>query len=153
MERPTGVTILAVLGFILAGLMLLAACIMFAVGAAGIAGMTRGGTVGGGMLATLGAFAGVFCLVFAVLYILSAVGLLKLRGWGRLLTIVLVAISLLFGIRGVVMGVAHGFGSPVVSQIIVIAIDAWILVYLFKPNVKQAFGQGAGVNVSGLSTQ
>src|SRR6185437_1629893 len=153
MARPTGVTILAVLGFILAGLMLLAACIMFAVGAAGIATMAGGHAMGGGMLATLGAFAGAACLIFAVLYILSAVGLLKLRSWGRLLTIVLVAISLLLGIRGVVMGAAHGLGSPVISQIIIIAIDAWVLVYLFKPHVKQAFGQSAGVNVSGLSTQ
>ena len=153
MGRPTGVTVLAVLGFVLAGLSLLAACVMFALGAAGIAGMTRGGTVGGGMLATLGAFAGVACLVFAVLYGASGVGLLKLRGWGRLLTIILVAISLLLGVRGLLMGVAHGFGVAVVWQIITIAIDAWILVYLFKPHVKQAFGQSAGMNVSGLSTQ
>jgi len=27
-----------------------------------------------------------------------------------------------------------------VRQIIVVAIDVWILIYLFKPHVKQAFG-------------
>ena len=143
MARPTVVTILAVLGFILGGLTLLAACVMFAVGAAGIAGMAGGHAMGGGMLATLGAFAGVFCLVFAILYIVSGVGLLKLAGWGRILTIILVVLSILLSVRGLIMGLTHVAAPAIAIQIITIVIDAWILAYLFKPHVKQAFTQSA----------
>jgi|SRR5690348_5408141 len=88
MARPTGVTILAVLSFLGAGLSLLGACFMFVVGAAGMAAMA-GGRAMGGPFAALGAFAGVALLLFGVLYIVNGVGLLKLRPWGRLLTIIL----------------------------------------------------------------
>lgn len=143
MARPTGVTILAVLGFLLAAFSLLAACVMFAVGAVGIAGMSKGSSMGGGMLVTLGAFAGVFCLILAVLYVVSGVGLLKLAGWGRILTIILVVLSILLSVRGLIMGLTHVAAPAIAIQIITIVIDAWILAYLFKPHVKQAFTQSA----------
>jgi hypothetical protein len=142
MERPTGVTILAVLSFLGAGLLFLGACVMFLMGAAGLAGMA-GGRGLGGPLAALGAFAGVACLIFAVLYIVNGVGLLKLRGWGRLLTIILVGIGVVFGLLGLfqqLMGMHIGL---LVWQLIILAIDVWILVYMFKPHVKAAFGQAA----------
>ena len=143
MARPTGVTILAVLGFLLGALSLLAALVMFALGAAGIASMAGGRAMGGGMLATLGAFAGVFCLIFAILYIVSGVGLLKLRGWGRLLTVILVVLSILLSVRGLIVGLTHVSVASIAIQIITIVIDGWILAYLFKPHVKQAFTQSA----------
>jgi hypothetical protein len=142
MERPTGVTILAVLSFLGAGLLLLGACVMFLMGAAGLAGMAGGHGIGG-PLAALGAFAGVACLIFAVLYIVNGVGLLKLRGWGRLLTIVLVAISVLFGVMGLFRAFVPMHIVLLVWQLIILAIDVWILVYMFKPHVKAAFGQSA----------
>ncbi|HEV2305123.1 MAG TPA: hypothetical protein VGR93_06365 [Candidatus Acidoferrales bacterium] len=142
MERPTGVTILAVLSFLGAAVLLLGACVMFLMGAAGLAGMA-GGRGLGGPLAALGAFAGVACLVLAVLYVVNGVGLLKLRGWGRLLTIVLVAISVLFGVMGLFRAMHMGVMALLVWQLIILAIDVWILVYMFKPHVKAAFGQTA----------
>lgn len=144
MARPTGVTILAVLSFLGAGLFLLGACIMFVVGAAGMAAMA-GGRAMGGPFAALGAFASVALLVFGVLYIVNGIGLLKLRAWGRLLTIILVALSFLFGLRGLLISAMHVQMGLVVWQLIILAIDVWILVYMFKPHVKQAFGQGAGM--------
>jgi hypothetical protein len=58
MERPTGVTVLAVLCFIGAVFALMGSLTMFFVGAAGMAGMaSRPGM--GMMLAGMGAFAGV----------------------------------------------------------------------------------------------
>lgn len=152
MARPTGVTILAVLSFLGAAVLLLGACVMFAVGAAGIAAMA-GGRGMGGPFAALGAFAGVAFLIFGALYIVNGIGLLKLRAWGRLLTIILVAISLVFAVRGLLLVVMHMNIELAIWQLIIIAIDAWILMYLFKPHVKQAFGQSSGMNVSGLSTQ
>lgn len=151
MARPTGVTILAVLSFLGAGLFLLGACIMFVVGAAGMTALA-GGRPMGGPFAALGAFAGVALLLFGVLYIVNGIGLLKLRPWGRLLTIILVAISLLLGLRGLLTSAMHVQVGLIVWQLIILAIDVWILVYMSKPHVKQAFGQSAGMNVSGLRT-
>jgi hypothetical protein len=142
MERPAGVTILAVLSFLGAGLLLLGACVMFLMGAAGLAGMA-GGRGLGGPLAALGAFAGVACLILAVLYIVNGVGLLKLRGWGRLLTIILVGLGVIFGVLGLFRQLVGMHIVLLAWQLIILAIDVWILVYMFKPHVKAAFGQTA----------
>lgn len=140
MERPTGVTILAVLSFLGAALLVLGACVMFFMGAAVLAS-AAGGRALGGPLAAAGAFAGVVFLVLAVIYVVNGIGLWKLLGWGRLLTIVLVAIGVIFGLLGLVRAVPMMRVGLVVWQLIVIAIDLWILTYMFKAHVKQAFGQ------------
>ena len=100
-----------------------------------------GGRGIGGPLAALGAFAGVALLIAAVIYVVNGVGLWKLLGWGRLLTIVLVAIGVIFGIWGLFRAFAPMHPGLIVWQLIVLAIDVWILTYMFKPHVKQAFGQ------------
>lgn len=140
MERPTGVTILAILSFIGAALTVLGACAMFLAGAAGIAAASRGRGMGG-TLAALGAFAGVVLLIFAVIYVVNGFGLWKLRGWGRILTIVLVAIGVIFGVMGLFRAFVPMHPGLIAWQLIWLAIDVWIFAYMFKPHVKQAFGQ------------
>jgi hypothetical protein len=140
MERPTGVTVLAILSFIGAGLLVLGACAMFLLGAAGMA-TAAGGRSMGGMFAALGAFAGVAFLILAVIYVVNGIGLWKLFGWGRLLTIVLLALSIIFGIFGLFRSLAPLHIGLIIWQLIWLAIYAWILTYMFKPHVKQAFGQ------------
>jgi hypothetical protein len=141
MARPTGVTILAVLSFLGAALCLLASAGMFIIGSsAGIAAMAgRGGNMGG-PLAAMGAFAGIACLILAVLYLVNGIGLLKLRGWARLLTILLVLLGIIFGVLGIVRAMAPMMIGLIVWDLILIAIDVWILMYMFKPHVKAAFG-------------
>lgn len=144
MARPTGVTILAVLSFLAAGLYLLAAAGMFLMGSsAGIAAMAgRGGNMGG-PLAAMGAFAGIACLILAALCLVNGIGLLKLRAWARLLTIVLTLLGIVFEVMGIVRAMAPMMMALIVWDLILIAIDAWILMYLFKPHVKAAFGAPA----------
>jgi hypothetical protein len=138
MQRPTGVTILAILSFILAGLI-------------GILGLTA--FAGGAILSSLsqqpgvrafmglgGGFIGAICLVFAAVYVIDGIGLLKVQNWGRILTIVLVAISLFFSAMGLLTAMLHFHPLLVFWRLIVVAIDVWILVYLFKSEVKRAFG-------------
>ena len=142
MARPTGVTILAVLSFLGAALCLLGAAAMFILGSsAGMAAMASQGR-GLGPLMGLGAFAGIACLILAVLYLVNGVGLLKLQGWARLLTILLV-LGIVFEALGIVRALAPLHAGIVVWELILIAIDVWILTYLFKPHVKQAFGAPA----------
>ena len=142
MARPTGVTILAVLSFLGAGLCLLAAAGMFLLGTAGIAAMASEGR-SMGPLAAMGAFAGIACLVLAVLYVVNGVGLWKLQGWARMLTIILLVIGIVFGVLGIVRSLAPLMVGMLLFHVILIAIDAWIVMYLFKPHVKQAFGERA----------
>lgn len=140
MARPTGVTILAVLSFICSAFLILGALGMLLMGTVGLAAMSGKGAAMGGPLAMLGAFAGVVFLVLAALYIACGVGLLKLANWARMLTIVLVALGLLFAAMGAFKAMMPLMIGALIWQLIVIAIDVWILMYLFKPHVKQAFG-------------
>lgn len=140
MARPTGVTILAVLGFLCAAFALLAALGMFLAGSMGLATMSRGGAPIAGMLGAFGALAGVVLLIFAALYVICGVGLLKLANWGRLLTIILVALGALFAVMGFLKAMMPFQVVLMMWELIVISIDVWILLYLFKPHVKQAFG-------------
>ena len=97
-----------------------------------------------GMMGGIGvAFVAVFCLVFAVLYVVIGVGLLKLQNWARVLAIVLTGLSVLAFVSSILSPFAHMhlfFFAFLIRRLILVAIDIWILVYLFKPNVKQAFG-------------
>lgn len=138
MNRPVGVTILAVLAFFFGGLLALGALLAF-LGGAIVSHLTTSG--GLKMLAGVGsAIIGVILLGFAIVYLVDGIGLLKLANWARILTIILVALSVLH----VLFRWAH-FGMffhpfMLIWSAIILAIDIWILVYLFKPDVKQAFG-------------
>ncbi len=140
MERPTGVTVLAVLCFIGGAFAVLGGLAMFFAGALGMAGMaSRPGM--GMMMAGMGAFVGVFLLILAALYVIVGVGLWKLLNWGRILALVLVGIGAVFAILGLFSALIHFRIFAVVWQIIVVAIDLLIIWYLTRSDVKQAFGQ------------
>jgi hypothetical protein len=137
MERPAGVTILAVLGFLGAAFALMGGMTIFAGGAmvSRMSGTPLGmmAGVGGAMIAT--AF-----LIFAVFYVIISVGLLKLQNWARIILIVLVILGLASSAFGLLGAVAHFHVFLFFWRAIFAAIQVWILVYLFQPNVKTAFG-------------
>jgi hypothetical protein len=138
MERPAGVTILAVVAFILGGFSALGG-LGIMLGGAALSHMANSG--GLGMLAGVGgAVLGAIFLGVAVIYIVDAVGLLKVANWARILTVVLVALHLLRSAFGLLRAVAHVHPIGLFFTLIFAAVDVWILVYLFKPEVKQAFG-------------
>jgi len=137
MERPTGVTILAVLAFIFAGLAVLCALGLMFMGGM-IAQMMESSGMGT-MLAGVGAFAGIVVLVAAALYFLVGFGLWKLKNWGRILAIVFVALGLISAALGLFSSLSPFQTGVFVWQLFVCALDIWIIVYLLKPHVKQAF--------------
>lgn len=138
MERPAGVTILAVLAFFLAGFLVLAG-LGALLGGAVLSHMAASG--GLKMLAGVGAaILGAIFLGFAVIYIVDAIGLLKMANWARILTIILVALSLFHSAFRLFRSLVHLHPIAVFFTLVIAAIDVWILVYLFKPEVKQAFG-------------
>ncbi len=140
MERPTGVTVLAILAFIGAVFAVLGALLMF-VGGAALTALGGRGTMGLAMLGGMGAaVAGVFCLFLGVVYGVVGYGLWTLQNWGRVIALVLIAIGLVFAALGVLTSLVHFRIGILLWQLIVGAIDVWIITYLLKPHVKQAFG-------------
>ena len=138
MERPTGVTILGMLGYIGAGCLVLAALVMFLSGAI-VANLTA--RPGFGMLAGIGGvILGVFFLAFAAFYVVTAVGLMKLQNWARILVIILCGVGVCFYALGVLSALFHLHPLLVLWRAMVLAIDLWVGLYLLKPHVKQAFG-------------
>jgi hypothetical protein len=140
MQRPTGVTVLAILAFLGAGLMVIAGLVMFA-GGAMLAAALRS-SMPGGVLAGVTSVIGVFCLLFAALYVVTGIGLWTLKPWGRILTIILVSLGLLFGVIGLLTSMMHFMIGLVIWRVFWCAIDALILWYMFTPEVKRAFGEG-----------
>jgi len=137
MERPTGVTVISILGFIGAGCLVFAALGMFLAGAMLSSMAERPGI---GMIAGLGgAFVAIIFLGIAAVYLVSAIGLWKLQNWARILTIVVLIIGLCFNGLGLVRSLAHLFLIRIFIQAIFIAFDLWIVVYLSKAHVRQAF--------------
>jgi len=137
MERPTGVTVLAVLSFIFAGLCV---CVAFGamVGGAVLASMVASMPatfVGAGAVIVAG-----ICFFFAVLYGVDGYGLLKLQNWARILTIVVAGLSLLFAAFGALAALSHLQVLFLFRELLIIAVDVLVLTYLLKPHVKQAFG-------------
>lgn len=140
MERPTGVTILAVLYFL--GAAFLGLCgILFIVGGSLLSGLAHAGSgPASALFAMGGAVIGAIMLAIGVLDLVIGIGFIKLQNWARVLAIIFLGIGILFGILGVFTMLAHLMMVVLVFRLIVLAIEVWILIYLFKPHVKQAFG-------------
>jgi hypothetical protein len=139
MERPTGVTILAVLYFLGAAFLGLLG-LGFVVGGSALAGLAKSGGPGASLFAAGGAIIGAFFLVLALVDAALGVGFIKLQNWARVVAIVFTGIGLLFGLLGLLSVTMHMMVFQMAFQVMVLALEAWIVFYLFKPEVKQAFG-------------
>jgi hypothetical protein len=128
MQRPTGVTIIAVLAAIGGVFGLIASLALLGLGGA-IAGATG---LGGGFVF----IAGLFVLAYSILSLVLAYGFWTLQPWGWPLG---VGVEIL----GIVQAVLQFMSDTrqIVSLIISVAIAGVILWYLYQPHVKAAFGR------------
>jgi hypothetical protein len=128
MQRPTGVTIIAVLSAIGGVFGLLASLALLGFGGA-IAGATG---LSGGMLLV----AGLIVLAYSILSLVLAYGFWTLQSWAWPLG---VGVEVL----GIVQAVLQFMNDTrqIVSLVISLAIAGVILWYLFQPHVKAAFGR------------
>jgi uncharacterized membrane protein (DUF2068 family) len=117
MQRPTGVTILAVLAAIGGVLALLGGLGLLALGGVGL-------------------IAGLILLVSAALSLAFAYGAWTLKPWGWLLGMISYGLSLVSNVLSVLTGSAT-IGGVALSVIIAII----VLYYLNTPEVKRAFGR------------
>ena len=136
-QRPTGITILALIYILLAILSLLWS--MFIFGFGGIAA-TMGSLFGAQNMAASGAnnvVSGTLGILTAIVELIVAFGLWKLRSWAWLLAIVAIGLNVVNGVLGTFSGGLWTFCCGLFGLIIPVA----ILVYLLRPEVKRAFGR------------
>jgi uncharacterized membrane protein (DUF2068 family) len=86
-------------------------------------------------MVTEGSQAGVAMFVIAAICAVQSYGLWKLRKWGRIVAIVSSALMLLHA-TAMILASAGTF----LWHVFAIAINIWIIIYLRKPHVKEAFG-------------
>ena len=135
MNRPMGITVLAVVALIWGLVKLL---VGFGVLTASGLAAVFGGPVG--MVAgAVGAIAGCFLIIGPILQILFGIGALSLRPWAWWMGIVGTGITV-FGALLRIMG-----GAPAGSTLFSVAIPLLILIYLLRQPVRQVFGIGARV--------
>jgi len=144
--RPTGVVLIALYHF-LSALFLVMFAIFLAVGGtvlAGLFGASRFGSASGAGLGFLvGVLGGIFFFAFGLVAAISGYGIWAMREWGRILSIVLAVISLIFSLPGLLMMGLHlhlFFGT---YRLFRIAISILIIWYLVQPQIKTLFQRGA----------
>jgi hypothetical protein len=148
-ERPIGVTIMAWLAIVFGAFGIIgsvaaffAALAFMAIGA-GAAGL---GAVGGGASVAFSAFlllgSAVFLLALAVVEVIFGVGALQLKGWAWTLGMYWCYASVALNIVNIFASYRNIFGA-LIGAIIGVAIAVLILYYLFRPEVKGAFGKSA----------
>ena len=141
MERPVGVTIIAVLYFL--GTAFFGLCgLLFFVGGSLLSSMAHSGSLGPGsaLFAMGGAVIGAIFLVIALIELAIGIGFIKLQNWARVTAIIFTGIAVLFGVLGMLSLLAHLVILLMFFRVVVLAIQVRILYYLFQPHVKQAFG-------------
>lgn len=118
--RPLGVTILAILNA-LGGIMTL------------IGGVAAIGVTSTGIFASLGIIVGGFTIIIGLFQLIVAWGLWTGKKWAWLL-------ALIFGILGVIFGILGLIGGGM-TGIVSLLINAIIVYYLMRPEVKAFFGR------------
>jgi hypothetical protein len=138
MKRPIGVTILAVLAIIYGIFTLLVALLGLlgtALAVSGVAAVTSKYSTG------LLVYATISDVVLGILYLAFGLGAFQLKGWAWTTGVVALVLDVVRTSVGfVIQGVS---ASKIVGASITIVIALLVLWYLFRPNVRAAFGKAA----------
>lgn len=139
--RPTGVVLIAIYHF-LSAIFLVFLAIFLVVGGSVLGtmfGMGRNGMGGLGLGLVVGVMGAAFVAVFAIVAAVAGYGIWTLREWGRILSIVLAAISILISLPGLLFLGLHFnlfFGG---YRLLRIAVNVLIIWYLVQPQIKALF--------------
>jgi hypothetical protein len=138
-DRPSGVTILAILYLILGLISLLWSGLVFGFG--GLSSLF-GGLFGADQIASFGdttAWSGFVGLIGAAVQIVVALGLLRMKKWSWILALIGVAVALIQGLVFMFSDGLFGFMCGSLSLIIPVI----ILIYLLRPSIRDTFGVGS----------
>ena len=143
MSRPTGVTILAVLQAIVSALSLLIGIGILIFKDFFLQALIESPEfqqsaqdVPPGVLEGIATFTGIIVLISSLIGLFLAYGLFKLQSWAWIVTLVFQILGILSNLFNLVSG--QGPPGWVVLQLVISSV---IVYYLFRPEVKRAFGQ------------
>lgn len=145
--RPTGVTILAVLCWIIAGGMLLfaVAALMFGfIMGSVIGGFAGDGAAGAALGSAIALVISSVVGVFGVLYLVLGFGMWNGRPWAWVLGLVLAVLGILGGLGGfaaVAMPGVMGPAEMMLSGLPQLLLSGFVLWYFLQPGVKTWFKQ------------
>jgi hypothetical protein len=132
MNRPTGVTIIAVLALISGTFSLCGGCFLLGFGA--IAG-PLGALFGGGQLGSSAFLSGISWSIGAAISLAAGFGMLSLKQWAWWLGLIGATWSLASSIWGATQGASWCFA------LIGMLLPAIVVIYLLQPRIRQAFGR------------
>jgi len=138
-ERPAGITLTAALFLALGVLSLLWGGLVL-----GIGGLTAlfGNLFGAQNMTSFGqtsAWSGYFGIITAIVQIVVGFGLIGMKKWAWVLSLVGLALTVVLGVIGMFAGGTFGFICGSLGLIFPVL----ILVYLLTKNTRNAFGVGA----------
>ena len=142
MQRPVGLTILALFEFFVATLLtFLAIASALGLGVLGtiLARTSRLGDPAAGIVIGTGMMVGIIVLVFAGLFAVLGFGLWNLRNWGRVATMVLCVLGAVGASIGFMWALLHFRIFGVMVSSVRIGIDLFVLWYLSQAPVRKAF--------------
>jgi hypothetical protein len=129
-QRPTGITVLAVLAFIGGAFAVFGGLALMAAGA--FLGAMGAGE-GGGLIAALGAVAGVFFLIYAALLFAVGFGLLKRKRWAWYVALVAAGLQILLGLGSLL-------AFDIIGALLNLGIGGFVAWYLLSPPIQAWFG-------------
>jgi hypothetical protein len=150
-DRPTGVTIIAILTIINGILLLLSGIILVTLGSLFLGNSTSTSQAVAQFFGTISAAIGGILLAIGIGYIVMFYGLLKGKGWAWTITIILLIIGIVIQIvstyiitasslentRNVISGIVDSITFPLIGLVINIV----ILYYLYRRHVRSYFGK------------
>jgi hypothetical protein len=131
MNRPTGVTVIAVLYFLGAAFCVCLAIVFAVGGGLATAFLPPDTQIPRGVAAAAGALGAIVFFIGGAIAVVIAMGLLNLKEWARIVAIVFACLGLLGAAFALIR--FHPFG------LIRAAINGWILWYLLQPQVVATF--------------
>jgi hypothetical protein len=131
MNRPQGVTVIAVLHFIGAAFLGCLGLAFLLGGGVMAAAIARHTGISAAVIGSVGIVAFVMFMCFAALNVLIGWGLLNLKEWARIVAIVFAGLGVLGGFFSLFRFSFFG--------LIRLAISGWIIWYLLQPQVVAAF--------------
>jgi hypothetical protein len=144
MQRPGGVTAIAVIDYIGAGLLVIGGIAAFFGGAFIGAILGRGASqsgAGAGLGMLIGGAIGFFLLILAALSAVVGWGLWSQKEWARIMQIVLAALGVMGRLFSMMAVMNHGRMFALPFNLVFLAYYAWVIYYLIQPEVRAAFLQ------------
>lgn len=138
MQRPAGLTVLAVCYLSAASILGLTSIVLI-FGRSFLSGVSGPADSGPPPSARGLALMGLLCLLLALLNVICGIGFLKLKKWSPTLAIIFHLAWAIFWALSILGLRLHPSVPSLIFRIVLLAIQAWAVVYLFRPKVAQAF--------------